>query len=256
MLDVKRLALSQALRVCMSEYICLDEVRAKDILRTHVCSIFDFLKENYSRTLSAYHWEQEIADEAIQITLTVWDTYNVSPPAWHWTEILRKAIVLHLRRPLGGSPSPGDDPNVAISLPGVSEKPRLLTPPPSPYSLAAGLTSQQAVDYAKAGIDLSSESPLLVAIAKQANMGQEALAPLPLPSPELSLVEQRKALLDAYKAKTGASHKQIWEGKSGIHKPEFYDWVNGKLPGKSQTAQNFERFLREGKRPTPRKPKK
>jgi hypothetical protein len=87
----------------MSEYMCLDEVRARDILRTHVCAIFDFLKENYGKKLSAYHWEQEIADEALQITLTVWDSYNVSPPAWHWTDILRKAIVLHLGRPLGGT---------------------------------------------------------------------------------------------------------------------------------------------------------
>jgi hypothetical protein len=67
-------------------------------------------------------------------------------------------------------------------------------------------------------------------------------------------VERRKRLLADYKAVTGnPSNIKIYSARnSGIHKPEFYSWVNGELSSKSATALNFERFLREKKAPIPR----
>ena len=64
---------------------------------------------------------------------------------------------------------------------------------------------------------------------------------------------RRRKLLETYKEFTGATNRQIYQGRSGIHKPEFYAWLKGKLKGTSETAQNFERFLREKKSPIPRK---
>jgi hypothetical protein len=67
---------------------------------------------------------------------------------------------------------------------------------------------------------------------------------------------RRRKLLAGYKDATGQpSNRKIYTAKnSGIHKPEFYDWINGKLEITSQTCINFERFLKEQKPPLPRKP--
>jgi hypothetical protein len=46
----------------------------------------------------------------------------------------------------------------AGSLPGVSEKPRILTSPPSPYSLAAAVGDRKAAAYAKSGIEMNCGS--------------------------------------------------------------------------------------------------
>jgi hypothetical protein len=65
---------------------------------------------------------------------------------------------------------------------------------------------------------------------------------------------RRERLLAEYKAATGdPSNRQIYSARnSGIHKPEFYKWLKGDLPGASETAKNFERFLCEKKSPIPR----
>jgi hypothetical protein len=70
-------------------------------------------------------------------------------------------------------------------------------------------------------------------------------------------VTRRSRLLADYKEATGnPSNRKIYTAKnSGIHKPEFFDWVNGELLNTSQTCINFERFLREKKPPIPRKPR-
>jgi len=68
-------------------------------------------------------------------------------------------------------------------------------------------------------------------------------------------VGRRQALLDRYVRRTSASRRSIYEGQSGIHKPQFYEWIKRKLPRDSATCQNFERFLDDGKRPVPRKQK-
>ena len=64
--------------------------------------------------------------------------------------------------------------------------------------------------------------------------------------------ERRQKLLAEYKAATGnPPNKRIYEAvNSGIYKPQFYEWLKGKLPSESATAQNFERFLREKKPPS------
>jgi hypothetical protein len=67
-------------------------------------------------------------------------------------------------------------------------------------------------------------------------------------------VERRLQLLDDYKAATGRpSNRSIYTARnSGIHKPQFHEWLRGELLNTSQTCINFERFLREKKRPIPR----
>jgi len=76
-------------------------------------------------------------------------------------------------------------------------------------------------------------------------------------TPNPSLLERRLNLLNEYKAANkNLPSQRIYEARnSGIHKPEFYEWLNGKLPAASETTLNFERFLREKKPPIPRKPK-
>lgn len=68
---------------------------------------------------------------------------------------------------------------------------------------------------------------------------------------------RREHLLADYLAAIGnPSRYRIYTARnSGIHKPEFYKWLNGALPRDSETAKNFERFLREKKAPIPRKNK-
>ena len=67
-------------------------------------------------------------------------------------------------------------------------------------------------------------------------------------------VHRRATLLEQYKEATGdPSNRQIYTAKnSNIHKPQFYEWRDGRLSSDSQTCQNFERFLREKKPPTPK----
>jgi hypothetical protein len=70
-------------------------------------------------------------------------------------------------------------------------------------------------------------------------------------------IGRRRRLLEEYKAETGKpSNQRIYRAKnSGIHKPQFHEWLKGELPRTSQTCINFERFLHEKKSPIPRKPK-
>jgi hypothetical protein len=79
----------------------------------------------------------------------------------------------------------------------------------------------------------------------------------PIQVADLSKVQRRAKLLEEYKAATNnTSNKRIYEAKnSGVHKPEFYRWINGELPSGSSTAMNFERFLQAKRPPIPRRPK-
>jgi hypothetical protein len=70
-----------------------------------------------------------------------------------------------------------------------------------------------------------------------------------------SEVERRAKLLSDYKAATGAKDYHIFTAtNSGIHKPEFYQWKNGRLPDKSKVTKRFEAFLKAKKRPIRRNP--
>jgi hypothetical protein len=68
------------------------------------------------------------------------------------------------------------------------------------------------------------------------------------------IVSFRTNLLNEYKQSTGnPSNSKIYRARnSGIHKPQFYQWLRGELSAGSETTVNFERFLREKKPPIPR----
>ena len=221
-LTVKRMQLSGELSShCISDHHgCYDLARAKDFLRSYACLFYELLKKDYSERIATYNWEQEIADEAIQITLKVWSSFEVSPHATTWVETLDSAIVQHVGRPLRA---------LGASI-------QLL--PPSAYAAA--------------------QSPLLAMIAERGaaqNLGSAAGTPA-RPAPNQSEAERRANLLAAYKKVAGnPSNRKIYEAhNSGIHKPEFYQWVNGLLSAKSVTTQRFEAFLKAGRKPIPRKP--
>lgn len=153
-----------ALSPFMGKYGCNDEHRAKDILRTHVCEFFDHLKNAYSNKIFVWEYEREIAEEAVQITCSCWRTFNVALPDTRWIDMLRKAIVQHLGRPLRG-------PLQKVSIPAA---------------------------YAAAGIDIDSASPLLkLAMAQGAQ--QQVFAPVPsqmvAPLPKSTLSEELHHLL-------------------------------------------------------------
>jgi hypothetical protein len=87
---------------CISGYQCHDLLRAKDLLRSHTCSIFDFLKEIYTGKVAMSEWESDIANEAIQVVISCWGNFNISPKGYEWRAILEQAIVQHLGRNLRG----------------------------------------------------------------------------------------------------------------------------------------------------------
>jgi hypothetical protein len=103
------------------------------------------------------------------------------------------------------------------------------------------------------------------AAMQAAERGQKDSAPAHAPEPEVRRglagepdeVVRREHLLAEYKKGTGnPSNKRIYEAKnSGIHKPQFYEWLRGELSPDSETTINFERFLAEKKAPVPRTPR-
>jgi hypothetical protein len=88
------------LGTCISNYGCHDQDQARDFLRSYACSIYDSLKEAYSQKITVWDWEEEIAQEAIRITLACWNNFNVSPPNSYWEPVLHRAIAQHVGRPL------------------------------------------------------------------------------------------------------------------------------------------------------------
>lgn len=97
---------------------------------------------------------------------------------------------------------------------------------------------------------------VLAAASAAIESAKQPLTPATAKSPSLSVeVDRRKLLLEQYKSATKASNRKIYRAKnSGIHKPQFYDWLHGDLSVDSQTTVNFERFLKEKKAPIPREP--
>jgi hypothetical protein len=70
-----------------------------------------------------------------------------------------------------------------------------------------------------------------------------------------TIINRRLALLNDYKQATRANDYRIYTAQnSNIHKPEFYQWKNGKLPDESKTTKKFEAFLKSKKRPIRRNP--
>ncbi len=96
LLNKKRQRIDEELRPCRGTYSWNDERRALDVLRTYVCDIYDCLKETYSLKVSSWEWEQEIAEEAINVTLGCWKSYNLGAHYSQLIEPLRRAVVLHI----------------------------------------------------------------------------------------------------------------------------------------------------------------
>jgi hypothetical protein len=194
--------------------------RAKDFLRTYACSFYDLLKDAYSQRIFTWDYEDLIAKEAIQITITCWESFGAGPPGASWIDTLHKAIVQHVGRSLRGHRGAVQD-----------------NPP---------------------GNIIRTPSPLMIMAQAEAKRKSMEQAPPPVAAEqpqEQEEVAQRAKLLSEYKAATGASNKKIYEARnSGIYKPEFYQWLKGRLPANSTTAKNFETFLKAKKRPIPRKP--
>jgi hypothetical protein len=191
-LSTKRLRLHSDLNdYCMDGYECHDINRAKELLRSYACSIYDQLKDFYTGKIPTWQWEIEIAEQSIGIVLKCWDNFNASPDSIISEEALFRTISQH-----------------------------------------AGYTLRSSAQR--------TESPLPSSPLTAKTKGSTA--------------KRREQLLNEYKNKTGASNKKIYESSnSGIHKPQFYEWVRGTLPDSSTTTVNFERFLREQKPPRPRK---
>jgi hypothetical protein len=127
-----------------------------------------------------------------------------------------------------------------------------------------GLTEsrmREIVDEALREIALAN----LPQITKQENQPAEELAldetshedkeTIISPASNENEIERRKKLLAEYKAAThDPSDRKIYEAQnSGIHKPQFYEWRNGKLLSNSITAKKFEAFLKAKKPPVPKK---
>jgi hypothetical protein len=70
------------------------------------------------------------------------------------------------------------------------------------------------------------------------------------------IVERRRKMLEDYKAATGnPSERRIYTAlNSGIYKPEFYTWKDGRLSQNSKTTKQFEVFLKAKKLPVRRNP--
>jgi hypothetical protein len=212
----------------------IDEERAEHLMNSAAVSIFDMEHLAYSNRPG---YEPEWIDHIIyeSIWRVVQRANNIS---WSDTKSLYTSLVKTVTH------HAEQIPKKIVIPPSGQTNPQVFSP-----------TGKEAAEYAKAGVDLSSGPPLLIAAIQQASARSSPASPSLLPT-DLSLVEQRKALLDAYKAKTGASNHKIYMGRnSGIHKPEFYAWVKGTLPNTSATAINFERFLRDQKPPIPRNAK-
>lgn len=104
-LNNRRAALGTELAThCINDgFGCHDLARAKDLLRTYACLIFDTLITEYRSRVAIRDFEYQIAEEAIEIILACWDNLGVDPPAISWLPVLRNAITLHVGHDLNGS---------------------------------------------------------------------------------------------------------------------------------------------------------
>jgi hypothetical protein len=121
--------------------------------------------------------------------------------------------------------------------------------------------SAHAIEFAERSATSQSASPSVPVPTLPKSDGKPEARPLgsntEVTQHEGDEKKRRRALLDEYRAATGKpSNRRIYQARnSGIHKPQFYEWIKGVLSNESETSKNFERFLREKKPPTPRKPR-
>lgn len=195
-----------------------DALQASDVMRTYAIKTWEFLMDScyYGHFDFDASWVPRIVEESILIMLNCWKHLYDS-----------------------------DGSNYLIPM---HETLRVFIKQECPPEFSLSLSGRLP----------ESASPLeFLAIAHPSEHYAETTAqPVETePSDAEGLVARREALLSEYKSSTGASHKKIYEAQnSGVHKPEFYSWRNGKLPASSKTAKTFEAFLRAKRRPVPRKP--
>jgi hypothetical protein len=117
----------------------------------------------------------------------------------------------------------------------------------------AGLETEQAESSMEGAV--RSGAPTTSTETEKPGIETERISSEPVESADQEK-DRRRSLLREYKAATKEpSNKRIYEASnSGLHKPQFYEWINGTLPTDSATTINFERFLRLKKAPIPRKP--
>lgn len=212
-LTVKRIQLSGELSShCISDHHgCYDLARAKDFLRSYVCLFYELLKKDYSEKITIWDWEQQIAEEAIQITLKVWSSFEVGPLAPTWVETLRSAVVQHVGHPLRTHGAP-------VHL-----------PPPSAY--------------AASGIDIASASPLLKMVIAAGR------TPALVERTQTADPSNRMALRDAYRAAFPDVKIAdiIWAAKQT--RREWTRWITGKAKDGLKPDRSFKHVLTSGKNP-------
>jgi hypothetical protein len=118
-------------------------------------------------------------------------------------------------------------------------------------TFSPALTGEQISAFQRAGIDIASPVPLVVTLH---NAAQANRTDVQTTSPNETVIERREKLLADYKLATGnPPDMQIYRASnSGIHKPQFYQWRDGRLPANSKITKRFEAFLRAKKRPIPK----
>ncbi len=201
-----------------------DAERAEKLARAYAVEIFDTIRTFY-RAKVGYRaeWLPEIVHEAVFRTLMVYKGHRDQSVA-QMGNIARDTVMDHMR-----------------------------TTSTSEYAKSEFRAAFPV--YTNIPEPLPSDSPLLKLVKEKAR--QSATQPSPpeaIPSSG-TVTDRRAELLNEYKRATGANDYQIYNAQnSGIHKPEFYQWKNGKLSEKSKTANKFEAFLKAKKRPIRKKP--
>ncbi len=213
-LSVKRMQLSGELSShCISDHRgCYDLALAKDFLRSYVCSFYEILKKDYGEKIFTWDWELQIAEEAIQITLQVWSSFEVIPLAPTWVETLKSAVVQHVGHPLRTHGAP-------VHLPPSSA-------------------------YAASGIDIASASPLMI-MAMDAAQRAAALGG----GTETADPSNRIALRDAYRRAFPDVKIAdiIWAAKQT--RREWTRWITGKVKDGLKPDRSFKHVLTSGKSP-------
>jgi hypothetical protein len=215
-----------------------------------------------------------IADYARNLFIAEGNLYEDGPYLKNWHESLKDRIIDRIAQMIDHLEQQGAARGFSLMYHGVEPEQmreaaesemdgviaaRLAMPPAPPKTGRASLTGKQAIALASAGVDIASGSPLLVALHEQSNRAieQQQISPTPQstqPEPQ-GEAKRRAKLLSDYRSATGASNRKIYEAQnSGIHKPEFYEWLKGNLAASSRTTKTFEAFLVAKRRPIPRKP--
>jgi hypothetical protein len=196
----------------------IDEERAEHIMHAAAVSIFD-VEYNAYRKKPGYEpkWILQIINESLLRVLKAAD--NI-----YWPDLpalfngLTKTVTHHAQQ----------IPQKIAVTSSEHTKPQVFVP-----------TGQRAAAYARAGVDLSSTSPLLIAAAIQANIGQEFVMPTQGTTKPNFGTELRRLLEEAeWKPEDIAE-------KIGIDSRTVYRHLNGSVFPTAKTRWAYQGVLRE-----------